>query len=172
MWIPTECDYAWAAGFVEADGSFSLNVVSRKSKHGTEQLAIMPNVQASQVNPAPLIKLIQIAYHKDSKKSKLFFETKSNGVIAIHANIVGRARLEEFLLRITPHISGKQKQVALLLEALKIQKPKGGNGKSTRRYTAAEFTRFREISTEIKTLNKQRKYILSSEVPNLEVDAK
>ena len=108
----TELDYAWAAGFLDGDGSFSLRVYKRKGRY-----MVQPVVQASQQCPEPLERLYKIAdggsiYDK---------ERSSVGRQMWKIQIVGIHRLTTFLEGIVPYLIVKQRQCDLLLQALHKQ---------------------------------------------------
>lgn len=167
--IPTTADYAWAAGFLDGDGSFSLGIVERKSKVlGAPYTMHQPKIQASQNDPKPLIRLVKILC-LDAPLVKLYAEAKPWGQHVHKMNVTGREKLIPFLQNIIPHLTSKQQQAILLLEAAEMMNGRGGAGKNHSVYTDAEKIRFKAIKQNIEALNAFRDYPV---IRDLEVDAK
>ena len=137
----TELDYAWAAGFLDGDGSFSLRVYRKPYRH-----MIQPIVQSSQRCPEPMERLIKIANggtFNDTTKTPL-------GKQVWRVQITGKERLLVFLKGIQPYLIVKQKQCDLLLDCLSRQKDKGGSG-----YDENEWSWFFEQKGKIEAWNKE-----------------
>ncbi len=75
----TELDYAWAAGFLDGDGSFSLRVYRYKKRH-----MVQPCVQSSQQCPEPIERGLFI----------LAYETSDFGTKYLLSNF-----LKDFIIR-------------------------------------------------------------------------
>lgn len=84
---PTQCDLGWAAGFLEGEGSFTCNGTSER-------------VTAPQVNPEPLIQLLEIFGGKVTRaKRDTIWEWRVFG-----------ARARGVMLTLFPLLSEKRKQ--------------------------------------------------------------
>lgn len=156
----SKTDYAWAAGFIEGEGSFSLRVYNRKfSKYVKKQNGIktyirkmvQPVIQASQNNPAPLKKLRNLTQFPIFKFSKGGNGHGNN--IYYRIQIVGLNRLIPFLIGIRPYLSQKTEQCDLLLEVCKRQGKRGTN-----KYTMEQWNWFEDRKKEIEKLNAYRSY--------------
>ena len=135
-----ELDYAWAAGFLDGDGSFSLRAYNRYKRN-----MIQPVVQSSQLCPEPLERLYKIADGgsiNDNTVSPL-------GKQVWRIQIYGRDRLITFLNGIYPYLIVKQKQCGLLLQVLAKQKTRGEN----KPYTENEWDWFFDQKRRIEEWN-------------------
>ena len=136
----TQLDYAWAAGFIDGDGSFSLRAYKRYKRNMIE-----PVVQATQICPEPIERLYKIAdggYINDTSVTSL-------GKQIWRIQITGSDRLVTFLEGIYPHLVSKQKQCGLLLQVISKQRKRGGG----KRYTEDEWSWFFEQKRKIEEWN-------------------
>lgn len=142
-----EIDYAWAAGFIDGDGSFSLRVYKYEYRH-----MIQPIIQLTQISLEPLEKIYKLAGGGTFSSET----NKKSGKEINRLAITGRDRVLTFLLRIQPYLINKQQPCNLLIEACKKQKSKSECGRKINCmsvYSSEEWIWFFEQKRQIEELN-------------------
>jgi hypothetical protein len=101
-------DAAWAAGFLEADGTFAIVRRGGPSQVAQRQ-GLLPHIGAAQIDPRPLDRLAALfggrVYGRDSRTRR--------GVCQWH--VASCARVVNVLEAISPYLVGKTEQAAVLM---------------------------------------------------------
>lgn len=136
---PSKTDYAWMAGFLDGDGSFSLRVYKRPTRRMVE-----PIVQITQRHPEPIARFKALVAggtgHVEEVDGKSFYRLA----------IVGRERLIKLLDGVMPYLVNKRSVASLLRDALEMQGSRGING-----YSEEVWAKFFSIKSEIEKINKE-----------------
>lgn len=151
---PINTDYAWAAGFIDGEGSFSLRVYHRKftkNKYTKKEKvyfreSIQPIVQISQMDKEPLKRIQWLA---NSPRDPYAEYREDRSYPYWHLYIIGKERLLKFLKKIQPYLLVKKEQCDLLIEALNRQGNRGCN-----RYTDGEWDWFHNMKLKIEQINR------------------
>ncbi len=129
--IPSETDAAWAAGFIEADGSFSIILPRERG--------VRPVIQVTQKVRSPLDRLQKILghghWHQDKKGFWKF-------------QIIGKNRIKHAGLLLLPYLQTKYEQCELMIECAHRQGSRGITG-----YTEEQWAWFRGARERMKALN-------------------
>lgn len=142
-----DTEYAWAAGFIEADGAFTLRAGYRTKKgHEREIFYVQPVVTITQFNPEPLYRLQALAGGGNICK----IASTQGGKKKYHnLQITGRKRLAFFLEQILPYLGHKRQQALLLSMAINQQMAHGESG-----YSPEEVAWFLAVKDLVQELNK------------------
>lgn len=151
-------DYAWAAGFIDGEGSFSLRVYHRKftkNKYTKKEKnyyreSVQPIIQISQIDKEPLMKIQKLS---NSPRNPYPENRPNMNYPYWHLYIIGKERLLNFLKKIKPYLVVKKKQCELLIEALNRQGKRGTNG-----YSNEEWEWFHKTKKQIENINKAYKF--------------
>jgi len=147
-----DTDYAWAAGFLDADGSFSLiNCTSRKGKPCNE---FRPVVQVTQVKMNNILKLMEITNgcSKVPWKGKMVYRGTNGRTPRMYYKhaILGKKRLLPFLTSILPYMVSKKRQCKYLLRVVGIKRD---GGRDNHIYTERQKNFFKYSKEMIMKLN-------------------
>lgn len=139
-----DTDFAWAAGFIDGEGSFSIRVY----RNGKKKM-IQPVVQVTQFHPEPLQKLAGLCglatwegyLGTNGRSKRLYWKIQ----------ILGRQKLLDFLSAIRPYIILKRPQCELLMQVVLRQKPRGHH-----HYSDDEWKWFQAAKVEVEQMNRSR----------------
>lgn len=136
--IPTKEDYAWIAGFIDGDGSFSLRAYSTATRK-----MVQPVIQISQLHPASVSKiknLIGGTINQEENRGKTYYRIV----------ILGQKRLRNLINNILPYLANKKSLAILFDEILNLRELRTNKG-----YSEDIWNRFFEIKREIEKINRE-----------------
>lgn len=105
----TDTDIAWAAGFLDGEGCFTLTKQSGKTHESQRAL----HISASQVRLEPLVKLEELFGGKVKKHSR-----KTMKGTTIYVWLLGQnaRKVEVFLPQVIPYMVVKKREAEILLD--------------------------------------------------------
>lgn len=132
--MPTQTELAWAAGFIDGEGSISITKRYPKKKRGETNFSYKLEINAVNTKVAPIMRLQALFGGKLQ-----VCNVKLKNARIIHRWTIFDKQAEQCLLLILPYLSCKYEQAQLALEFRRVVKQR------THRPLSTDQVNFREL---------------------------
>jgi hypothetical protein len=140
-----ELDFAWAAGFLDGEGCFSLVKANTNSHPATKR----PMVSASQINRAPLDKLVYL-FGSIVRNNRV----NSRGIQIYQWHLTKAEELKPMLECVIPFLVNKKREAEIVLEYAKWVKRRGRGADGYLVYSLEEIRARLELIEEMQGIRR------------------